>query len=121
SERTSLNGQLLTAREKIKELEKNIAALEQVAIKELKPPVGPIPKIEGTVTDVDTKEKTAQINVGKDDGVVEGMEFIISRGRKEYLATLIVTKVTPSSAAGILSLVRGKVRRKDDVANTLKP
>jgi len=119
--RQDLKEDLLTTREKVVELEKQLAAFEEAVGGVIpKSPVAPLPKIEGRVTLVDNKEKTIQINVGLDDGVAKGMEFTVFR-KDQYLAMLTVTKVTPNSAAGTLSTIKGKVRRDDSVKNRLKP
>ncbi|WP_432799491.1 hypothetical protein [Poriferisphaera sp. WC338] len=55
-----------------------------------------------------------QINVGKNDGVAENMEFMVHRG-SEYVGTLIVTKVDARDAAGQLTLVNGAIQAGDTV------
>ncbi|MDK1030891.1 MAG: hypothetical protein QGD94_02685, partial [Planctomycetia bacterium] len=120
NERATLHRQALYLREKVAELEKEVVGLRQVAAEELVVTPPPVPKIEGMVTLVGPEGKTAQVNVGKDDSVREGMEFTVFRSGK-FLAVLTITKVTPSSSAGNLSLIQGAVRRKDNVSNSLKP
>ncbi|HUU11768.1 MAG TPA: hypothetical protein VM431_14680 [Phycisphaerae bacterium] len=68
----------------------------------------------GYVTAVDTRAKTASINLGAEDGVAEGMEFMISNAAESlYMARLTIRKVSKKSAAGDLSLIRGSIKVND--------
>ena len=60
----------------------------------------------------------AEITLGSDDGVVEGMKFFVyNEAQNKYLATLEITKVSSDSAAGELSVIRGDVKVNDHVTN----
>jgi len=81
-------------------------------------PAVPTTQIKGLVKSADNEARVAEINLGTDDGVVEGMKFFVyNEAQSKYLATLKVTKVSSDSAAGELSVIRGDVRVNDHVTN----
>lgn len=86
------------------------------------PPVPP-QKLQGIVTAVDKEANRATINLGLDDGVVEGMRFLVYRaGDISNLAKLTVTVVSQKNAAGDLRLIRGlmNVKVKDNVTTPIE-
>ncbi len=66
--------------------------------------------IRGMVADVQTigDEVFIAINVGSNDGVKEGMKFMIHKG-DEYLGDAIIMQVDLNSAAGRVTLQRGTI------------
>jgi len=81
-------------------------------------PAIPTQKLQGLVKSIDNEAKVAEINLGTDDGVVQGMKFYIYDGDEmKYLATLTVTMVSKDGAAGDLSAIRGTVKVNNHVTN----
>ena len=75
-------------------------------------------KLDGIVTDVNLTAGVVQINLGSDDGVVKGMKFYVyDKAHDKYLATLTIDKVAHDSAAGQLSIIRGRVEKESHVTN----
>jgi len=76
------------------------------------PPLEPSHAGKGAhVTAVDNDAKTASIDLGSEDGVAEGMAFMIyNAAEKRYLATLTIKIVSKKSAAGDLSVIRGAIK-----------
>lgn len=72
--------------------------------------------ISGQVTQVDTSGGVplVAINVGRNDGVAEGMEFMVHRGTN-YLGKLVVENVDADQSAGRMTLVRDDVRPQDEI------
>jgi len=81
-------------------------------------PAVPTTPIKGLVKSADNEARVAEITLGSDDGVVEGMKFFVyNEAQNKYLATLEITKVSSDSAAGELSVIRGDVKVNDHVTN----
>jgi hypothetical protein len=115
-----LKEDLLQAKERIDALESRIAYYEQQPGLEKPKEVPAVPpqKIKGLITSADNEARVAEINLGSDDGVVQGMKFFIyNENQNKYLATLLVTRVSTNSAAGELSVIRGDVKVNDHVTN----
>lgn len=73
--------------------------------------------IRGVVTDVATvggDETFVEINVGSNDQVVRGMNFIIHDGDR-YIGSMVVTNVDLNASAGRITLARGQVQPNDQV------
>jgi len=77
------------------------------------------PHVAGLVTRANVEQRTAEIDIGSDSGVVKGMQFIVYGEPDKYLAVLTITDVGPKSAAGTLSIIKGPVKAKDHVTNKL--
>lgn len=78
--------------------------------------------IRGLVTSVDELaggETLVAINVGSNDEVKAGMNFIIHRGG-EYIATMEVIKVDPQRAAGRVTLKEGPIEPNLQVTTPLR-
>ena len=71
--------------------------------------------IEGKVAKI-LDEYSMVINVGRNDGVTEGMVFVIYRGL-DYIGDLKVGVVEPNQAAGRLIRSAGSPRVGDQVAD----
>lgn len=58
--------------------------------------------ISGRVTRVDAATDTTfvEVNIGRKDGMAEGMDLIVYRGEDEYLGTLMIDKVDSTASAG---------------------
>ena len=78
--------------------------------------VTPLPSVDlaGEVKGADNTRMVAEITLGASDQVVEGMKFMVSRG-KTYLGDLVITKVDENSAIGRLETMQGEVREGDNV------
>ena len=129
SQLQALERQVRRVSEKMTQLEERNSGLE-IKLAQLPPewqakllteeaPAGPIvPKspIKGTVTGIERfdDETYAQVNVGKTDGVLENMKFLVHRG-SQFLGSLIITTVDARSAAGRLELLQGEVTTGDAV------
>jgi len=116
-----LKGQNQQTAEEKTALESKIVAITQ-ANPQLKVPEEvpalPTNQVRGLVTVADNEAKVAQINLGSDDGVVKGMKFFVYDAKaRKYLATLTITKVDHTSAAGDLSVIRGPVEKNANVTN----
>ena len=69
------------------------------------------------VTAVDNLAKTASINLGAEDGVAEGMVFLIYNAAEDNnLARLTIRKVSKKSATGDLSIICGGIKVNDNAA-----
>ena len=115
-----LREDLRQAQERMAALESRVAYFEQQPGVETPKEVPAVPphKIRGLVTSADNEARVAEVNLGSDDGVVEGMKFFIyNENQNKYLATLLVTRVSTNSAAGELSVIRGDVKVNDHVTN----
>jgi len=77
------------------------------------PPEQPI---SGTITQVDSSAGTTlvAVNVGANDGVAKGMEFLVHRGNT-YLGKLVIDNVDANVAAGRMTLVKGSVQANDAI------
>ena len=71
-------------------------------------------EIKGKVTQVDTTTQTplVAVNVGTNDGVATGMEFMVHRG-DQYVGKLVIENVDADASAGRMVLVRGQVQADD--------
>ncbi len=67
--------------------------------------------VRGIITDIirQESEMLAAVNVGSNDNVSEGMEFIIYEDG-QFKGNLTITKVDMNSAAGVVTLARGEIR-----------
>ena len=129
SQLDALGRQVRRVSEKMTQLEERNSELE-IKLSQLPPewqakllseetPVGPIVSkipIKGKVTGVERfdDETYAQVNVGKNDGVIENMKFLVHRG-SQFIGSLIITTVDARSAAGRLELLQGEVATGDAV------
>lgn len=80
------------------------------------PPPPPTQPIRGVITDVQKidSEIFAAVNVGTNDKVAEGMEFIIYKGT-QFMGNLTITKVDLQSSAGRVSLPQGEITENLEV------
>jgi len=103
------------AREK-KRHEETLAALAASGVRtDL---VGPRKKLEGKVTAVSAQFKLVVINIGKEQGVLEGDEFTIYRGGS-FVAKIQVERVDRSWAAGRIVLQKDDPKVADSVSNDI--
>jgi len=85
------------------------------------------PDVEGEVTRVDAKGTTLEISIGKDDGLVEGLEMVVFRTKPtpEYLGKVRVTAVDPDKA--VVRVIDGKtyhgkkIQEGDSVSTKVRP
>jgi hypothetical protein len=61
--------------------------------------------LQGVVTDVDLKERLAEISIGQADGVTKGMTFHVTRG-DEFICNVVVLDVLPEKSTGWLDLLK---------------
>lgn len=69
------------------------------------PPVTKEIGLKGRVTDVDLKNKMAEISIGTAHGVKEEMKFHVIRGDK-FICDILILDVEPEKAVGILDLLK---------------
>lgn len=128
-----LNRELEVAQNNNKNLRERIALLDSVIrkaglnadtadIKVLQSP----PDVEGVVTRVDAKGTTLEISIGRDDGLVEGLELLVFRTKPtpEYIGKVRVVSVDPDKA--VVKVVGNtyhgkKIQEGDDVATKVRP
>jgi hypothetical protein len=128
-----LNRELAVAQENNKNLRDRVALLDSVIRKaglnadtaDLKVLRNP-PHVEGEVTRVDAKGTTMEISIGKDDGLVEGLELVVYRSKPtpEYLGKVRVVSVDPDQASVkvIGTTYHGKkIKEGDSVATQVRP
>ncbi len=86
-----------------------LAPVETAKAEQLPPPP-PVQPIRGVITNVQKidSEIFAAVNVGTNDKVVEGMEFMIYRN-SQFMGNLTITKVDLQSSAGRVSLPQGEI------------
>lgn len=79
-------------------------------------PVIPATTIKGQITGLERLEDEtfAQVNVGRNDGVVASTKFMVHRG-SEFLGTLIITTVDARTSAGRLDLLQAEVAVGDSI------
>jgi len=85
------------------------------------------PNVEGEVTKVDAKGTTLEISIGKDDGLVEGLELVVYRTKPtpEYLGKVRVISVDPDQA--VVRVIDGKtyhgkkIQEGDSVSTKVRP
>ncbi len=118
AEKEYLLRQIKLLRERVDQLQQQ---LQQVGMQQTSAggesgvdPVGP--PIKGKIVSV--SDDMAAINVGKADGVAEGMRFTVFRGAN-YLAELVVTRVEADKSVGRLELRKQTVQLNDDAWNKL--
>ena len=76
-------------------------------------------ELKGLVSDVDLKNKMAEISIGAADGVKEGMKFYVTRGDEFICEILILDVVDAEKAVGILERVQQQPRVGDNVSTNL--
>ncbi|MCC6682054.1 MAG: hypothetical protein IT445_14225 [Phycisphaeraceae bacterium] len=76
----------------------------------------PDTQIAGAITQVDNTTATTlvAVNVGANDGVAKGMEFMVHRGDM-YLGKLVIESVDANASAGRMVLSKGSVQASDAV------
>lgn len=96
--------------------EETLAALaaRNIRVDEL----GPRKKLEGKVTAVSAQFKLVIINIGKDQGVLEGDEFTIYRGAN-FVAKIQIERVDRAWAAGRVVSQKDDARVADSVSNDI--
>lgn len=111
----------VASQEELDALKQAIATLPRDVQVKLRPGQGtgaivPTTPITGKVSEVRSTGGVtlAEINVGKNDKVQEGMEFTVLRG-DNYLGTLLIEQVDASRAAGRITLEDGEIKPNDDV------
>lgn len=124
-----LSLELATLKSQYEELTKNLSEsrylLTQLGYGDLSPEVYTSfvaeipPRVEGTITDM-RPNGTVVINIGRDDGLLEGHKLHVYRdnnGMQSYLGRIEITNVKPSEAAGrIMPEYReGTIMVKDSV------
>lgn len=92
-----------------------VAVLDTGKLSTEAPPI--VPSITGDILGEITgvRDSYAQVNIGETSGVVEGMSFMVYRGRT-YLGEFEVQRVLPNEAAGRLNTVQGEVRPGDRIS-----
>jgi chromosome segregation ATPase len=86
------------------------AVVKQVAV------AAPTNPVRGMITDVrQVGEITfVALNVGSNDQVREGMQFIVHEGQK-FLGNVVITKVDLNSSAGRVTLAQGPIKANQQV------
>jgi len=84
------------------------------------------PDVEGEVTKVDAKGSTMEISIGKDDGLVEGLELVVYRTKPspEYLGKVRVVSVDPDQAVVRVigkPYLGKKIQEGDSVSTKVRP
>jgi len=131
---TLLKRELEVAQNNNKNLREKVAILDSVIRKanlssdtaDLKVIQNP-PDVEGEVTRVDAKGTTLEISIGKDDGLVEGLEMVVFRTKPtpEYLGKVRVISVDPDKA--VVRVIDGKtyhgkkIQEGDSVSTKVRP
>jgi DNA repair exonuclease SbcCD ATPase subunit len=77
------------------------------------PPVKDI-DLKGVITDLDLKERLAEISIGEADGVKEGMRFHATRGDK-FICDIVILDVLPEKATGWLEYLEDEVQNQPKV------
>jgi len=102
-------------------LEEIVAALKQrgLAVDEIAGALE-VPPIRGSVVNFDTQYGLVLVNVGSQDGVKKGFEFVVSRGG-EYVSKIVIHEVYDEIAAGksLEGYTRKPIRRGDRVDTRL--
>jgi len=92
------------------------------AIKGLESP----PTVQGEVARVDTQNKSVEITIGSDDGLVPGHELFLYRVKPnpEFLGKIKILSVDPDQSVGrvIGTTIQGKkIKEGDIVSSTIRP
>jgi chromosome segregation ATPase len=77
------------------------------------PPVKDI-DLKGVITDLDLKERLAEVSIGEADGVKEGMRFHATRGDK-FICDVVILDVLPEKATGWLEYLEDEVQNQPKV------
>ena len=115
----TLSTELETAVEQVRLLKEKLADLENQltrggAVASRNEAVGPTAgsvNVRGVVTGVQTvaDDVFVSVNVGSNDRVAEGMEFMIHDGGN-FIGTLVISQVDLNSSAGRVTLATGEIR-----------
>ncbi len=111
--------ELADANGKVDALRKLLAAnniADTTAVAEGPAKVVPTTQIAGAITQVDNTTSTTlvAVNVGANDGVAKGMEFMVHRG-DTYLGKLVIDSVDANASAGRMVLSKAPVQAADAV------
>jgi len=103
-------------------LRRNGLSDDITAVKGLENP----PPVQGEVARVDANNRTVEITIGSDDGVVQGHELYLYRvsPQPEFLGKVKVISVDPDQSVGrvIGSTINGKkIKEGDIVSSTIRP
>ena len=84
------------------------------------------PTVQGEVARVDAQNKSVEITIGSDDGLVPGHELFLYRTkpRPEFLGKIKIISVDPDQAVGrvIGTTIQGKkIKEGDIVSSTIRP
>jgi|WetSurMetagenome_2_1015567.scaffolds.fasta_scaffold21323_2 hypothetical protein len=91
--------------ENLRYLKSGLYEIKQVPVPSKEVPAS---VLQGHVTAVDNEAGVAEIDLGMDDGVRQGMQFIVyGLSEQQSRATLTIKRVGPKRAAGNISLARG--------------
>ena len=111
----------VASQEELDSLKTAISTLPRDVQARLRPGQGtgtiiPSPPISGKITEVRSTGgiTLVEINVGRNDNVQVGMEFMVFRG-SDYLGTLVIEQVDASRAAGRITLTDGDIQPNDNV------
>jgi hypothetical protein len=85
---------------------------------EWRPLLAPLKKLEGKVTAVSTQFGLVIVNIGKDQGVLEGDEFVIYRAAS-FVAKIQIERVDRIWSAGRVVLKKVDPRVADSVSNDI--
>lgn len=116
----SMNEQVRLLQEQLADLEAQLAEAKQKQLKGETPTVAvaatSVPVLEtpvqGIITGVENvaEDTFVAINLGSNDDVAAGMNFIIHKNG-EYVGSMVITKVDLNSSAGRVTLAKGEVSR----------
>ncbi len=74
--------------------------------------------LKGRIVNVDTKNKMAEISIGKAHGVEESMRFHVTRG-DQFICDIVIVDVEPEKAIGRLELVQYEPQPGDTISTNL--
>lgn len=75
--------------------------------------------LEGLITDLDLKERLAEISIGEAAGVKEGMRFHATRG-EVYICDVVILDVLPEKATGWLELLQEGAEKQPKVNDKVR-
>ena len=114
----SLEEQVASRQERIKKLEKEVEVLRRYYTgPTVEVPTADSVEIYGRVTKLSKDRNSVFISVGKDDGVTQGMVFIIYKDDGTYAADAVVYNISVDKcAATVVKPTRAQIAEGDNVA-----
>jgi len=88
------------------------------AIVQPAPPATKDIALNGSITDLDLKNKLAEISIGRAAGVKQDMKFHVTRGQ-QFVCDIVILVVDADKAVGVLDLVQAEPRKGDTCTTNL--